>query len=1288
LGLCLWCRAMDVYADVAKTVGPKRAKLEEMNALLAIANSELAEKQSQLKEVQDKVASLQVLCDNTVAQKNRLQAESDTTAARLVRAEKLTSGLNSEGARWKESIVSLTQEKVDLIGDCFLSCACVSYYGGFTGIYREDLIAQWLELARRVEIPASRKFSLSATIGNPVMIREWQNQGLPTDKVSVNNGILVDKCRRWPLMIDPQQQANKWLRKKEEANNLQITTMRDANLLRTLENCIRVGRPLLIEDLGEHMEPALEPVLQKATFKNGTRLLIRLGDSDIDYDLNFKLYMTSKLPNPHYLPEVCIKVTLINFTVTFDGLESQLLGDVVAIERPDIEEKKVQLLLQMASDKRLLSDLEAKILKMLSESEGNILDDEVLINTLAESKVTATAIQDRVAEAEVTEQEINEARGRYLSIATRGSIIYFVIADLAGIDPMYQYSLSYYSFLFNKCITDAERSQILDIRIDNIINNITLTIYTNICRGLFEKDKLLFSSSICFQILRHQKQIHDLEWNIFLRGPGVLDRSNQPDNPYPDDIASPMWDLLYALEINLKYSAPIDEAPPVEGAEEEKEREPPLHPPHKYSALQPFKGLCESIVKNYKSSWMEWMESDNLMLRPLPEPFSDAQVNAFQRLLLVKALREYKLQASIATYVSSKIGKKFAQSPSASMAEIYKDLDNKTPCIFILSSGADPTATLLRFAKKMGYGDRLHIVSLGQGQGVVAKKLIENGMKTGDWVVLQNCMLAKSWMPELDRIIFELQEKVNEEKSGVVKGQSVHADFRLFLTSLPAEYFPVSVLQNGVKMTNEPPKGFRANIQGSFTSLVKEEDYENCSKPREWKKILTGLAFFHANLQERRKFGPLGWNIRYAFDETDLETSLSVLRRFLEEQSYVPWDALNYITGQINYGGRVTDDWDRRCLMSILSIYMLPSILDDDYKFSASGTYYAPPVGDLPSVKMYFDKLPLVDSPEVFGMHENANVTFNTNESLTMMATLLSMQPRSSGGGSGKSSDDVVVDLANLYEAECPDNLDEEEAGPTTFVIQSNGLLSSLAICLTQEMVKFNRLLNKLRSSLRDIKRAIRGLIVMSSDLDSMYTSFLNNYVPKIWERVSFASLKTLGSWVKDLVFRVSFVQSWIVKGQPAAFPLPVFFFPQGFMTASLQTFARDHMEAIDNLSFEYEVLKAAPQDILVGPADGVIIFGLFLEGARWDATTWKLAESIPGRMYDLLPAIYLKPAVAHKQAPGTYACPVYKTAVRKGVLSTTGLSTNFVVPVELPTDKSEQKWILAGVAALCNLTD
>ena len=144
-------------------------------------------------------------------------------------------------------------------------------------------------------------------------------------QVSTENAILVTRGRRWPLMIDPQEQANRWVRNKEANNGLKVIKLSDGNFLRTLENCIRIGMPVLCEDLGETLDPALEPVLLKQTFMQGGRLLIRLGDSDIEYDKNFKFYMTTKMSNPHYLPEVCIKVTIINFTVTKQGLEDQLL---------------------------------------------------------------------------------------------------------------------------------------------------------------------------------------------------------------------------------------------------------------------------------------------------------------------------------------------------------------------------------------------------------------------------------------------------------------------------------------------------------------------------------------------------------------------------------------------------------------------------------------------------------------------------------------------------------------------------------------------------------------------------------------------------------------------------------------------------------------------------------------------------------------------------------------------------------------------------------------------------
>ena len=194
------------------------------------------------------------------------------------------------------------------------------------------------------------------------------------DALSTENGILVTRAKRWPLMIDPQQQANTWIKNMEQASGVKLIKLSDPNFLRVLEGAIRIGCPVLCEDLGEEVDPALEPVLLKAVVKQGGRTILRLGETDVDYDENFRFYMTSKLPNPHYMPELCIKVTLINFTVTMSGLEDQLLGAVVGKERPDLEQAKSKLVVSMAKDAKQLKELEVAICIKIDDNVVNMMD--------------------------------------------------------------------------------------------------------------------------------------------------------------------------------------------------------------------------------------------------------------------------------------------------------------------------------------------------------------------------------------------------------------------------------------------------------------------------------------------------------------------------------------------------------------------------------------------------------------------------------------------------------------------------------------------------------------------------------------------------------------------------------------------------------------------------------------------------------------------------------------------------------------------------------------------------
>ena len=262
---------------------------------------------------------------------------------------------------------------------------------------------------------------------------------------------------------------------------------------------------------------------------------MRLGDTDVPYSHEFKLLITTKLANPHYLPEICIKVTLINFTVTPEGLEDQLLVDVVKYEQPELEQQKDQLVVQLSGFKRQLQETEAKILKLVSEASDDILNDEELIITLDQSKETSIVITDKMVEAEQTAKMINENRESYRSVARRGSVLYFVVADLALVDPMYQYSLEFFTRLFNRRLDKSEKSEVLQDRLTILIADVTESFFLNICRGLFEKDKLLYSFLNAASVLRRAGDITVEEWNCYLRGTTTDFSSHTNDVAYLEE---------------------------------------------------------------------------------------------------------------------------------------------------------------------------------------------------------------------------------------------------------------------------------------------------------------------------------------------------------------------------------------------------------------------------------------------------------------------------------------------------------------------------------------------------------------------------------------------------------------------------------------------------------------------------------------------------------------------------------------------------------------------------------
>ncbi|CAD2218708.1 Dynein heavy chain, N-terminal region 2/Hydrolytic ATP binding site of dynein motor region/AAA domain (dynein-related subfamily)/Dynein heavy chain AAA lid domain/P-loop containing dynein motor region/AAA+ lid domain/P-loop containing dynein motor region D4/Microtubule-binding stalk of dynein motor/ATP-binding dynein motor region containing protein, putative [Angomonas deanei] len=684
--LCAWVHAVNEYSKVVKEVAPMRQAAAEAEEHLAETNAKLQAAQQQLKQVEKELAELQENYETSLKKKNDLESGLAICISRLENAQILSDSLKSEGTRWTANIAILKERLAQLPMQSFLASACAVYSGPFTPIFRKRLMTLW---SRRFEEHgfSLQEFSLVSILGDPVDTLNWQVNGLPTDDTSTENAIIATLSvapRRWPLFIDPQEQGLKWLMNQYQPSGgdksnpgVKVIKITESTWMRTLESQIRLGGTVIIDDVGEYLDPALEPLIARrivAADGGSPQIQLTPQSGPIDYNPNFRLFMCTKLPNPHYLPDVSTRVALLNFTVTIEGLEDQMLGEVVSIEKREMEEEKNVIIQSIADGQKKLKQIEEQILDRLKSTQGNILDDKNLITELQSAQSNANVLSANEESARQKMAIISASREKYRSVAVRSALLFFVLADVARIDPMYQYSLQFFVKLVRLRVQKAKESSnvnpddeaAMTLYLDGVIESITKSTYSQICRGLFNKDKIILSYLISSAIARQTGEVKDDEWQYFIRASALV-ASDLPERPH---------ELMWLSRTQYELAEALSRT------------------------VASFSKLLSEIKAN-SEAWKTFVVDSPFTKEDAPEGWYGT-LNAFQRILLVRCFREEKLYLSLANYVTETMGTHYMEPPPFDLQGALRDSSPGTPIIFVLSQGADPMEALQVFARTEG----------------------------------------------------------------------------------------------------------------------------------------------------------------------------------------------------------------------------------------------------------------------------------------------------------------------------------------------------------------------------------------------------------------------------------------------------------------------------------------------------------------------------------------------------------------------------------------------------------
>ncbi|KAI8818344.1 dynein heavy chain [Fimicolochytrium jonesii] len=1244
--LVQWAIAQVKYSGILERVGPLRREVQQLEAKAEVAQQRATAIEAMIHQLEESIGKYKEEYAVLISETQSIKTEMETVRTRVDRSLRLLDDLSSERERWESGSQTFGEQMATIVGDVLISAAFIAYAGFFSQEYRSLLVNRWTQHLKLAGINFREELFLPEYLSTVDERIDWQTKSLPADGLCTENAIMLKRFNRYPLLIDPSGQATTFLTNHYKERRLTITSFLDDSFLKVLESALRFGNPLLVQDV-EYLDPILNAVLNKELRRTGGRVLIRLGGHDIDFSPSFTLFLSTRDASANFSPDLCSRVTFVNFTVTRESLQSQCLHEVLKAERPDTDQKRTDLIKLQGEFQLKLRHLEKSLLKALNDSEGNILEDDHVITTLETLKLEAAEVTCKVRETETIAQEVEHVTNMYTPLAQACSAIFFIMERMSTLNRCYQFSLEFFLEIFRSALYN--NSALKDVRAPTqrlpILTDDLFTIaFRRVSRALVNDDRLVLAillarlKSLGVSSALRPDDFTELYGSIHQGGNGAI-VSDKISHTFGDDMGRKIAALC---------------------------------------ASPRFVGVRSQIEGNI-SEWTTFLQDDNPEVASLKiGDRSTSQLSEkLDRLLIVKHLRPDRLIPAAAEFVQAIFGGTLELTAEHDVEAVIAETDSSVPVVLCSAAGYDASDRVEALAAKLSH--RLSSIAMGSSEGAaLAEAALSSASRSGHWVLLKNVHLAIAWLCQLEKRLQSLKS---------------HTNFKLFLTMEPHPKVPTNLLRMSRVLMFESLAGIKANVSESFSSIASS----TIKAPSERLRLHFLLSWLDAVVKERMRYVPLGWSKTYDFNDADQSMALNVIDDWVDSISQgraniapenIPWEAIRTILKETVYGGKIDNDFDQRLLDTFVDRLFTPSSYNVNFALVDAGENQAAvPIPDgirKEQFTSWIKSLPTQQPPSWLGLPNNAEMVVMAAKGADLLSNvrkLATIEEDESGGAPTPGTQAVLHEQA-AWSKSLRKLVDEWlsilPSTPPDLTYSKASAADPLFRFFHREITIGKELWRIIRDDLSELRKLCEGQRKQTNHLRSLTACLLQGSVPQHWQKHKFPKRLSSTQWIHDFVKRLEHLNHASKSSRYHELDIWIggFFMPEAFITATRQSLAHVHKCSLEELQLDVGIVRQGQATSAIKDETRFVLTGLGIDGADW-APEGLVLSSKPQTRPVAIQIQWIKKG-SKVPATGSVVLPVYVDEDRSATLFTASL------PCKAPSDALNM--IQRSVAILANI--